>query len=523
MSRSPVRYMVQLTQSSGVEMNAHLVLEDKPTRQEQKLKTLCKYVEQYPSGWKKRLELAELLCIMGNWQQSVEEYSQVLQHQPHLMEVRLQLGKIFQMMGKKAEAIALYQSSLPLSCNVATRHHLAGLIEVCSDRPHHAVKLFQLAASTEPDNPAHWYALGQMHLETESPTAALQAFNAILSLNPDDFVALSQSYEPLFAVGNFQEAKQRLEQAFKLAPNDYRTLEKLAADRTRQGLVSGEAGKQTKQLIREALQLAPNSANAHQVLSQYHLRRGEWEKGVAVLLKFTEEHPNSFSGWYQYAWCLFHTGNSQAASEAILKTYGLYQNDCEIYRAMCEILPAAGRLEELHHSQLEEMLDRFPERWSVWVTAGRVLVENYQDIERGYTVSAKAVQLQPTLADAWFLHGRVLALAGKHQEAVEVMEQGWLYLPKAGGYLQSVSVAVWLGESYQALGDQRRSRKEMLEACERAKKLLAFNPTIADYWQGRALLALGDRTGAKQAYRSALKQQLLYPAHGEVKQVLKGL
>jgi tetratricopeptide (TPR) repeat protein len=537
-------------------MNVQLVLEDKPIRQDQKLKTLSNYVQQYPSGWKKRLELAEVLYGKGRWEEAVEEYRQVLQRQPHLIEVRLQLGKILQLMGKPAEAIALYQSALSLSGNVATQHHINGLIEVCRCCPQQAVKLFESAASLEPDNPSHWYALGQVHLDTESPVAMLRAFDAVLSLNPDDIVALSQSYDPLLAVGNFQEAQPRLERALKLAPNDCRTLEKLSAHRCHQGLVSGEEGKQTRQLIRAALRLVPESAKAHQVLSLYHLRRGEWEKGVAVLLKFTEEHPNSPSGWCYYARCLFHTGNSQAAADAIVRAYKLYQKDCEIYRALCEILPAAGRLEELQidpphpplksgkqeqqlaiksttlpspplplspRTLLEEMLEHFPQRWSVWVSAGRVLVESLKDMERGCSVSAKGPQLQPQLADAWFRHGRVLALAGRHREAVEALEQGWQWLPQQGGYLRSVPAAVWLGESYQALGDERRSRHCWEDASHRAKELMEYNSTAAYYWQGRTLLALGDETGAKQAYRSALTQQLLYPARGEVKEALKNL
>ena len=169
------------------------------------------------------------------------------------------------------------------------------------------------------------------------------------------------------------------------------------------------------------------------------------------------------------------------------------------------------------------MLEHFPQRWSVWVSAGRVLVESLKDMERGCTVSAKGPQLQPQLADAWFRHGRVLALAGRHREAVEALEQGWQWLPEQGGYLRSVPAAVWLGESYQALGDERRSRRCWEDASHRAKKLMEYNPTAAYYWQGRTLLALGDGTGAKQAYRSALTQQLLYPARGEVKEALKSL
>ena len=47
--------------------------------------------------------------------------------------------------------------------------------------------------------------------------------------------------------------------------------------------------------------------------------------------------------------------------------------------------------------------------------------------------------------------------------------------------------------------------------------------TVADYWLGRALVGLGDRLGAIEAYESALSQQLLYPARGEVEKILKGL
>ena len=121
---------------------------------------------------------------------------------------------------------------------------------------------------------------------------------------------------------------------------------------------------------------------------------------------------------------------------------------------------------------------KFPERWSVWATVGRLLVEHFQEIERGCQVSEQGTQLQPQLADAWFRHGRVLALAGKHQEAVQVLEKGWRFLP-AGGYLQSVPAAVWLGESYQVLRDVGASKQWWEAACEGCQKLRAFNPPMA--------------------------------------------
>jgi hypothetical protein len=84
----------------------------------------------------------------------------------------------------------------------------------------------------------------------------------------------------------------------------------------------------------------------------------------------------------------------------------------------------------------------------------------------------------------------VLALALKHREAVEALEKGWELLP-AGSYLLSVPAAVWLGESYRVLGDAGASKRWWEVASEGCQELREFNPAMADYWLGRALVGLG--------------------------------
>ncbi len=571
MSRNTALRVVSLTQSSGVELNAYLVLDEKPARIDQKLKTLSEYVQQYPSGWKKRLELANLLYAMGRIEQAVEEYRQVISRQQPLIGVRLQLGKLLQLMGREVEAVAVYESALPLVRNQASGQHISGLMAVCRGDTQAAILAFESAATLEPDNAAHWLALGQVQVGRGDAVAAMIAFDRVLSLNPNDVVALIDSYDASQAVGDVREAQRRLSRVLELAPDDFRVLKRLADTRCRMRLVSAEQGKQTKQIINSVLRLAPDGADAHELLAYYHLFRGEWANGVGVLERFTEEHPNHPRGWYSYGRCLFHTGEYQRAAEVMLKAYRLYPKDCEIYRALWEILPAAGMIsspapldppqpplkrgenqvkvpldkgdlggtplkvpldkEDLGGSNhqvtlasiVEEMLERFPERWSVWTTAGRVLVESFQEIEQGCSVSLQGTQLQPQLPDAWFGHGRVLALALKHREAVEALAQGWQLLPEDGGYLQSVSAAVWLGESYRGLGDEVASRKWLEKACQFVQELMEFDPAMAGYWQGRALLGLGDVQGAVEAYRSALSRRLLYPFRGEVESALKRL
>ncbi|WP_293151615.1 MULTISPECIES: tetratricopeptide repeat protein [unclassified Microcoleus] len=544
MSGNNFSCLVPVTHSSGVELNVHLILEEKVTRQEQKLNALSQYVEQYPYGWKKRLELANLLSVMGNWERAVEEYRQVIERQPQLIDVWLKLGKLLQLMGREAEAIAVYQSALPLCDNEGIEQYINGAIAICRGDSKKAITALETAANLQPDNAANWLVLGQLQMGRENPVGALSAFDMILSLNPDDIVALIHSYDALRAVGNLQEAQRRLHKLIVLATDDFRVLQRQLNERCAMRLVSGKEGKETKKMITSALRQYPHGAEAHKSLAYYHIFRGDWKEGVEVLAEFTAQHPNHPHGWYYYGRCLFETGEYQRAAEMMLKAYHLYPDECEIYRALCEILPVAkmtslpptfllkkgggGTLKTGEGDNItlasivEEMLERFPQRWSVWAIAGRVLVECFKEVERGCLVSEKGTQLQPQLADAWFCHGRVLALALKHREAVEALEKGWEFLP-AGSYLQSLPAAVWLGESYRVLGDVGASLRSWEAACKGCQELRAFNPAAADYWLGRALAGLGDKLGAIQAYESALSQQLLYPARGEVEKILQRL
>lgn len=520
MSRNITTSLVQFTQFSGLELNAHLVVEEKPTRQQQKLMTLSKYVQKYPQGWKKRLELANLLYEMGNWQTAVAEYRQVIERQPQLIEVRLQLGKILQIMGLEKEALEIYESALLLSENEGTQNHIKGLIALCRDESQKAIIAFNLAAALEPDQVVHRLALAQVHQARENPLGTLSALEQVLSINPDDTVALIYSYDALMAVGDIPTARERLHRLIALAGDDFRVLQRQIDQRCQMRLVSGEEGKLTKKMITSLLRQIPHGAEAHKSLAYYHILRGDWVQGVEVLAKFTAKHPNHPYGWYYYGQCLFHTGEYEQAAEMMLKAYHLYPHDCEIHRALCEILPAVNRLPELRYF-VGEMLQGFPERWSIWVTVGRLLVEQFK-FKQGYSVSAQGTQLQPQLADAWLCHGRVLALALRHEEAVEALQKGWELLP-AGGYLQSVPAAVWLGESYRILRDDAASKQWWETASQGSQQLRALNPAMADYWLGRALVGLEDRLGAIQAYESALSQQLLYPARGEVEKSLQWL
>jgi tetratricopeptide (TPR) repeat protein len=349
---------------------------------------------------------------------------------------------------------------------------------------------------------------------------ALHAFETALAVNPDDLVALTASYDPLMAIGRDAEALRRMERAWQLDPGHSLALTRLVDSRCHMRQVRGEAGTQTRALIRRAIQLAPEALEVQVSRARYHVARGEWGTGLALLRQYTTEHPHCPAGWQHYAgWC-FRSGAFQSAAAAILQARVLDPTDAAISQTACGILTSAGRLAEAR-SSIADMLQQFPERWSVWATAGRVLIEAFQDQEYACTVSARGPTLQPFLAQAWFRHGHVLALAGRHREAVEAFEQGWQHLPDEGGNMFAAPAALWLGESYDALGAKQHSRTWWATAVQRARHLTVLTPAMGHYWQGKAFAALGEKTRARQAYRMALRHHLLHPLHREVKEILQ--
>jgi tetratricopeptide (TPR) repeat protein len=115
----------------------------------------------------------------------------------------------------------------------------------------------------------------------------------------------------------------------------------------------------------------------------------------------------------------------------------------------------------------------------------------------------------------------VLLLAGKHHEAIAAFEHGWPLLPPDGGNAFAAPVALWLGDSYHALGEAEKSREWWAIAVQRAHTLSLLDRSAGFYWQGKAFEALGQTASAHRSYGTALRSHVLYPARREVKRALR--
>ena len=86
-----------------------------------------------------------------------------------------------------------------------------------------------------------------------------------MKINPDDVVALTYSQDALLATGDFGEAQQRMFRVLKLDPDNLLTLKRLANHRSQMGLVQGEEGRKTRQLIQRTERLAPDNPEVQEI------------------------------------------------------------------------------------------------------------------------------------------------------------------------------------------------------------------------------------------------------------------
>jgi RNA polymerase sigma factor (sigma-70 family) len=514
--------LVNVVLNSGVERSFYIHLDHPPLKLYPKIERVTRYTGDHPSGWKKRLELAQLLYEAGQWKGAIQEYRRVLEKQPGLIHVYVALGNVLDLIEDELASIAAYQQALAIAQEPATRHHISGLIEIRRRNYQRAISEFEVATQIEPDHAVHWHHLAIVYLLEDSPLEALGCFEESLKINPNDVAALTHLPYLLLDLGRMGEAERCLDRVLRLHPANVLSVKCLADCRSRRRWVFGSEGKKTLGMIRVALRLAPESPEIQDLLASYHLCRGEWKEGIALMRTFTEQHRSCPEGWTYYANILFRTGDSRAAAEAVKRACRLDVHSWEANSTACEILSWQDPTSELRQL-LEKMLETFPGRWRMWVEVGFAWIRGFKDGERAAAISARAPQLRPRLADAWFQHSQVLTLSGRYHEAIMSAEVGWKWLPDGEDGSQSVPAAFGLAKNYIFINAMGRGLPWISEAERRLPDLIAFRPAEGNFWQGKLLELTGDKRGALQAFRKSLELNLFYPIRHEAETAISRL
>jgi RNA polymerase sigma factor (sigma-70 family) len=285
----------------GVEHLFHVFPNRAPLARGRRMKSLHGYLQNHPGSWKKRLELAELYQMAGEWIKAVGEWRRALEKRPYLPAV-LKLGAALLKLGEPAAAAEVFgRARSALRPSEAMRRHLEGWIAFCRKEAGRSVREFQAAADADPENPLHWHGLALACRKAGAAPGALAAIRRALVLNPDDPVALSEGHEIFVAAGQVEEALRRALRLWTLYPLDLLTGWRLIDCRCRLGLTHGEAGHETKLLLRRMLNASSNALVFREPRAAFFIARGERPKALAVHRQFAERHSHCPRGQETYA------------------------------------------------------------------------------------------------------------------------------------------------------------------------------------------------------------------------------
>jgi tetratricopeptide (TPR) repeat protein len=275
----------------GVEQLFHVYPANAPHALGRKVNSLQRHLLLHPDNSKKRLELAELFHLAGDWHRASEQWQDALMLKPDL-PAALKLGDTLLKLGETKAAADVFRNARRGDFqSAAALRHLDGWIAFCQKDVVRAAMDFQAAAELEPVNPVHWHALALARRLAGNVTAALAALQRALKLNENDLVALSIGHEMLLAAGEIEEAVRRAERLLQLAPLDLLTLRRLVDCRCQLKLIRGIAGLETIRLLRRTQRLSQNSYLIHETLASFFLEQGKPQKALAVHREFTEAHP----------------------------------------------------------------------------------------------------------------------------------------------------------------------------------------------------------------------------------------
>ena len=294
----------------------HVFLEGPSSRERQKLAALRAYVRRHPGGWRKRLQLADCLHRVGAWAEAIAEWQQVLAEQPRLIQVVLRMAEVLTQTGANAAAAKLCTEALEHVRQSASRAHLRGWVALCQAEYATAEAEFQAATLAEAGNPAHALRWAQVQLKRGAAAGAVRLLESVLRSDPFDLIALSLLQEALLQSGRMEESMQRSQDLLARWPEDARALQHLVACRTQLGLITGEAGVETRRLLRRLWRLVPSEDFVLGPLTAFHLATGERQKGLAQAEQWVREHPQCARAWNHYLRVLTTEGVDQDAGEA---------------------------------------------------------------------------------------------------------------------------------------------------------------------------------------------------------------
>lgn len=445
-------------------------------------------------------KLGNLLFKQGQITYAIACYRRAIELNPNLTAAYQNLAIGLKKQGKLDEAAVCLQKVAALNGNSSVSGSLAAdtfapATQVKGDRISHkpagALEVGDAIASSAPANNLN---NGNSKSAQSLTLSALDSGNSnsgkpVASVNSVSAETYIKQAEAYYAQGKFEETIAECKRAIEIKP-EAALVYKIAGNAT-QAMGKVDAARYW---YAQALEIDPNFAEIHANLGSLYAQQKQWQKSIACYQKAIEIKPNLASAYRNLARVFLQSGQPQAGAECWYEALTL----------------------DLNWAKPDEHF-----------TLGNTLLELGQ-LERAIACYRRAIQLQPSYADAYHNLGEVLSVMGQCEEAIAAYRQAIDLNPNFDAphyglgkalasldrreeaiacYRRAIELNPNLVQAYQSLGDVLDSWGQLDEAIGCYEKTIELKPDIWEVHQklGDALQERGEIDEAIEAYNRAIE------------------
>jgi Flp pilus assembly protein TadD len=378
--------------------------------------------------------------------------------------------------------------------------------------------------------------LGNALLARGDASGALREFRLAVEQAPRSGLVRVNLARTLIRLKDREAARRELEEALRFEPGFPEARVLLASLDIAEGK-TGEAERRLREVIRDE----PSSADAHRALGLLHYRRGETREAIESYRRAIDLEPDDAEAYNNLGIVLRDLGRPEEAEAVFREAIEAEPGMSASYNNLALIQMDRGDYDAAEE-QLRRALDLSPEDPSVHNNLGNLLVHRGR-LDEAEAAYRRALELRPAAAEP---HNGLAAIRGRRGDrAGEIagyrmaLEQDPSYadarMNLAGALVQDGkpgdaeaeyrrvlaseparwSAAVDLGRLLIREGRPREAVEVCREAVERVPPCVACRNLL-----GEALLAAGDRNGARSAFESSLR---IRPEQAEIRRRLEGI
>jgi tetratricopeptide (TPR) repeat protein len=338
-----------------------------------------------------------------------------------------------------------------------------------------------------------WYSKALALLNLKNPIGseknfekALEAFDSLLEINPQDTVAWQYRGNTLRYLDRPEEALEAFERALAFDPDN-------VLARYFKGLTLGYLNLPEQALEAFGGVLARDAEHAGALYySGLALNQlGRHIEAVSALSGALKTNPENPGAWYYRGVSLYILGKNTEALESFEEALTLEPSHAGAWEGRAKAYLSLGRRREALRA-CEKALELEPASAGAWETQGKIL-EGIGKREEALGAFEKSLILEPMNVKNRIEKGRLLGSLGRYGEALQAFES---VLQMDNSYREA---EIDRGKALLALGNYQ-------QALDSFSKTLKENPENSEGWGGigSCFLALGKYYEAMQAYEKAL-------------------